>query len=52
MMFDYDHVSVGAVDFNGLIVASLEKLMLLKASGMSEDKYLNDLRLIVKKIIN
>ena len=51
MLFDYNHISEGAGEYNGLLVASLEKLLLLKALGMSEEKYLNDLRLIVKKII-
>lgn len=51
MMFDYNHLVMDSVEFNGLLVASLEKLLLLKALGMSEEKYLNDLRLIVKEII-
>jgi hypothetical protein len=42
---------VDAVEYNGLIVVSLEKLLFLKALAMSDDKYLKDLRLIVKKII-
>jgi hypothetical protein len=33
-------------------VLSLEKLLLLKALGMDEEKYFKDLRLIVKKIID
>ena len=36
---------------DGLLVLSLEKLLLLKALGMDEEKYFKDLRLIVKKII-
>ena len=52
MLFDYDHLSVDAVKFNGLLVVSLEKLLLLKALGISESKYEADLRLIVKKIID
>jgi len=51
MLFDYEHISKCACEYNGLLVASLEKLLLLKALGMNEEKYLNDLRLIVKKII-
>lgn len=51
MLFGYEHISEDAGEYNGLLVASLEKLLLLKALGMSEEKYLNDLRLIVKKII-
>ena len=51
MMFNYDHLVLDAVAYNGLFVVSLEKLLLLKALGMSDEKYLADLRLIVKKII-
>jgi protein-arginine kinase len=52
MMFDYEHLALDANEYNGLLVASLEKMLLLKAMGMSEEKYLADLRLIVTKIIN
>ncbi len=52
MMFGYDHLSEDAEECNGLLVVSLEKLLLLKALGMSEEKYFQDLRLIVKKIID
>ena len=51
MMFDYDQLSSGSLEFNGLLVVSLEKLLFLKALGISDEKYLEDLRLIVKKII-
>ena len=52
MMFGYDHLSEDAEERNGLLVVSLEKLLLLKALGMNEEKYFKDLRLIVKKIID
>ena len=52
MMFGYDHLSEEAEERSGLLVVSLEKLLLLKALGMSEEKYFKDLRLIVKKIID
>ena len=52
MMFGYDHLSEDAEERDGLLVMSLEKLLLLKALGMSEEKYFEDLRLIVKKIID
>lgn len=52
MLFGYDHLSFGAVDFNGFLVISLEKLLLLKALGISEAKYEADLRLIIRKIID
>ncbi len=52
MMFGYDHLSEEAEERKGLLVVSLEKLLLLMALGMSEEKYFGDLRLIVKKIID
>lgn len=52
MMFGYDHLSEEAEERGDLLVVSLEKLLLLKALGMSEEKYFEDLRLIVKKIID
>ncbi len=51
MLFGYESLKEGAEEHNGLLVASLENLLLLKALGMSEEKYLNDLRLIVKRVI-
>ena len=52
MMFGYDHLSEEAEERGDLLVVSLEKLLLLKALGMKEEKYFNDLGLIVKKIID
>ena len=52
MLYGYDHLSIEAVDFNGFLVVSLEKLLLLKALGISEEKYEADLRLIIRKIID
>lgn len=52
MMFGYDHLSEEAEERGDLLVLSLEKLLLLKALGMSEEKYFKDLGLIVKKIID
>ena len=51
LLYGYDHMSNDSVEYNGLLVVSLEKLLLLKALGISEAKYEADLRLIVKKII-
>jgi hypothetical protein len=51
-MFGYDHLAEEAEERGDLLVVSLEKLLLLKALGMSEEKYFNDLGLIVKKIID
>ena len=49
-LFDYDHLSYGALDHEGYRVISLEKLLFLKALAMRIDKYHADLELIVKKI--
>lgn len=43
MMFGYDHLSEDAEKRGDLLVVSLEKLLLLKALGMSEEKYFKDL---------
>ena len=49
-LFDYDHLSQGALDEDAYHVISLEKLLFLKALAMKIDKYHADLELIVKKI--
>jgi hypothetical protein len=51
-LFDYVVLSVGAMERDLYKIVSLEKLMLLKALGMHEPKYENDLRLIVKKLLD
>ena len=51
MLFDYDNLSQGAKKQGKYLVISLEKLLLLKALAMSKRKYLRDLKLVVKKII-
>ena len=50
-LFDYDHLSQGALDQGEYRVISLEKLLFLKALAMRIDKYHADLELIVKKIL-
>jgi len=49
-LFDYDHLSDGAVDVGDYLVISLEKLLFLKALGMEVEKYHKDLEMIVKKV--
>src|SRR5262245_13177458 len=51
-LFDYAAISIGAIERDAYKIISLEKLMLLKALGMDKAKYENDLRLIVKKILD
>lgn len=50
MRFDYEFLSARAIEENHFSVISLEKLLFLKALGISEPKYERDLRLIVQKI--
>lgn len=52
-LFDYKKLNQDAVDQGEYLVISLEKLLLLKALGMSKsEKYKKDLELIVKKILD
>ena len=48
--FDYDYLKENAIEKDSYLIISLEKLLTQKAMGMEKEKYLNDLRLIVKKI--
>lgn len=51
-MFDYDYLSDGATDIGNVLVISLERLLLMKTLAMSKEKYLEDTKLIVKKILD
>jgi hypothetical protein len=51
-LFDYAHLSEGAVDAGEYLVISLEKLLFLKALAMEVEKYHKDLEMIAKKIRN
>ena len=48
--FDYDYLKEDALEKENYLIISLDKLLLQKAVAMEEEKYLNDLKLIVKKI--
>ena len=50
-LFDYAFLSAGAVEQGEYLIISLEKLLFLKALGMKEEKYRNDLALIVERLI-
>ena len=50
MLFGYELLSKRAIEEENFKVISLEKLLFLKALGISEPKYKHDLRLIVQKI--
>lgn len=50
ILFGYDFLATGAIELEHIKIISLEKLLFLKALGISEKKLENDLRLIVNKI--
>ena len=49
-LFDYEHLSQGALEQDGCRVISLERLLFLKALGYKVEKYRKDLELIVDRI--
>jgi hypothetical protein len=52
LLFEYDFLSIGALELKTTKIVSLEKLLFLKALAIAEPKYEQDIRLIVKKIHN
>jgi len=48
--FDYVYLKEDAIEKGNYLIISLDKLLLQKAVAMKEEKYFNDLKLIVKKI--
>jgi hypothetical protein len=50
-LFDYQFLSVGAVEQDAYLIISLDRLLFLKALGMKEQKYHKDLELIVDKVL-
>jgi hypothetical protein len=50
-LFDYQFLSVGAIERDVYLIISLDRLLFLKALGMKEPKYHRDLELIVDKIL-
>jgi hypothetical protein len=50
LTFDYDYLSVGAIEEDEILVVSLEKLLFLKAIAMKVPKYSKDLELVVDLI--
>jgi hypothetical protein len=50
-LFDYEFLSPGALELDGYRVIALEKLLFLKALGMSVGKYHRDLELIVARLL-
>jgi hypothetical protein len=52
LKFDYEYLAQGAVELQHCKIISLEKLLFLKALVVDQEKYLNDVKLIGKKIIS
>ena len=50
MLLGYDYLAERAIDAGTVCVIALDRLLVLKALGMDEPKYLQDLRLIVQKM--
>jgi hypothetical protein len=50
-LFDYQFLSVGAIEQDVYLIISLDRLLFLKALGMKEPKYHRDLELIVEKTL-
>ncbi|MBN1815490.1 MAG: hypothetical protein JXA14_26895 [Anaerolineae bacterium] len=50
-LFDYQFLSVGAIEQDAYLIVSLDRLLFLKALGMKEPKYHRDLELLVDKVL-
>ena len=50
--FDYEYLKINAIEENGYKIISLEKLLFLKALAMEIPKYEEDLKMIVKLVLN
>ncbi|MCL5270066.1 MAG: hypothetical protein M1457_05855 [bacterium] len=50
-LLDYKTLRQGAIELDHVLVISLEKLLLMKALAMANEKYLNDTKLVVKRIL-
>lgn len=52
LKFNYEYLSLGAIEENSCKIASLEKLLFMKCLAMDKPKYLLDMKLLAKKIID
>jgi len=52
LAFNYNDLSINAIETENYLVISLEKLVLMKALGMKNPKYYKDLELLVDAIMN
>jgi hypothetical protein len=50
-LFDYQFLSMGAIEQDAYLVISLDRLLFLRALGMEVPKYHRDLELIVEKAL-
>jgi hypothetical protein len=50
--YDYDFLSQGAIEEDDVLIISLEKLLIMKALAMNKEKYMNDTKLIVKRLLS
>ncbi len=51
-LFEYEFLAEKAIEKEGYLIISLEKLLFLKALAMSKRKYRKDLKLIVQKFLD
>ena len=49
--FDYDYLSVGAIERESVLIISLEKLLFLKALALNVPKCAHDLKLVVDLVL-
>ena len=50
ILFGYEFLAKGAIEYDSVKVIALEKLLFLKSLAIAEPKYERDVRLIVRKI--
>ena len=49
--YDYEELKVGAVEEPSILIISLEKLLFLKTLAIKEDKYYQDVLLLVDEVL-
>ena len=50
--FDYEYLKVGAIDDESILIISLEQLLFLKTLAIKQEKYYQDVLLLVDEILN
>jgi hypothetical protein len=51
-LFDYEFLTDGATDLGEVLIISLDKLLLMKALAMHVEKYREDARLVVRRMLD